>query len=219
MKDRMAKPWYKIEDEMDSHYIYYVPASHLRHVSRLRVSPHFPRCARRPETYWGFDCPTKLWPAYESNEIVMGNNHFPPAYRAKSIPGLISTDTPKGWWFPYLLKNAFQNIWGNGIFIAEKNDSKWFCLFTITKFPVCPWDYFLWTLHWCGLSMGTYWHTNFGTPMSHGCVNMRTDEAKWIFRWDHTGLGIRLSGEERGYGDTCHRHLTPIRLYNSLPTR
>jgi len=30
---------------------------------------------------------------------------------------------------------------------------------------------------------GTYWHTNFGTRMSHGCINMRNDEAKWLFRW------------------------------------
>ena len=30
---------------------------------------------------------------------------------------------------------------------------------------------------------GTYWHDNFGTPMSHGCINMRTSEAKWLFRW------------------------------------
>ncbi|HSA99726.1 MAG TPA: L,D-transpeptidase [Anaerolineales bacterium] len=30
---------------------------------------------------------------------------------------------------------------------------------------------------------GTYWHDNFGTPMSRGCVNMRIDEAKWLFRW------------------------------------
>ncbi len=30
---------------------------------------------------------------------------------------------------------------------------------------------------------GTFWHDNFGTPMSHGCVNMRTTEARWLFRW------------------------------------
>lgn len=29
---------------------------------------------------------------------------------------------------------------------------------------------------------GTYWHSNFGTPMSHGCVNMRTEEAAWIYQ-------------------------------------
>ena len=28
---------------------------------------------------------------------------------------------------------------------------------------------------------GTYWHDFFGTPMSWGCVNMRTDEAAWIY--------------------------------------
>lgn len=30
---------------------------------------------------------------------------------------------------------------------------------------------------------GTYWHNNFGHPMSHGCVNMRTPDAEKIFYW------------------------------------
>jgi lipoprotein-anchoring transpeptidase ErfK/SrfK len=30
---------------------------------------------------------------------------------------------------------------------------------------------------------GTYWHQNFGTPMSHGCINMRVEEARWLYRW------------------------------------
>jgi hypothetical protein len=29
----------------------------------------------------------------------------------------------------------------------------------------------------------TYWHNNFGEPMSHGCVNVRPEDALWIFRW------------------------------------
>jgi len=29
----------------------------------------------------------------------------------------------------------------------------------------------------------TFWHNNYGVPMSHGCVNARPDDAKWIFRW------------------------------------
>lgn len=28
-----------------------------------------------------------------------------------------------------------------------------------------------------------YWHNNFGTPMSHGCVNMRTKDAQWLYEW------------------------------------
>ncbi len=29
----------------------------------------------------------------------------------------------------------------------------------------------------------TFWHNNFGVAMSHGCVNARPEDAKWIFRW------------------------------------
>ncbi|MBI3360271.1 MAG: L,D-transpeptidase [Chloroflexi bacterium] len=30
---------------------------------------------------------------------------------------------------------------------------------------------------------GTYWHNNFGTPMSHGCINLPPAAAQWVFRW------------------------------------
>jgi len=35
---------------------------------------------------------------------------------------------------------------------------------------------------------GTYWHDNFGHPMSHGCVNMKTEEAEKIFYWANPEL-------------------------------
>jgi len=35
---------------------------------------------------------------------------------------------------------------------------------------------------------GTYWHSNFGQPMSHGCVNLRTEDAKWLFNWADPSL-------------------------------
>lgn len=31
----------------------------------------------------------------------------------------------------------------------------------------------------------TFWHNNFGEPMSNGCVNCAPDDAKWIYRWTH----------------------------------
>jgi LysM repeat protein len=37
---------------------------------------------------------------------------------------------------------------------------------------------------------GTYWHNNFGTPMSHGCVNMPTPEAQWAFNWSTYGTTV-----------------------------
>ncbi len=30
---------------------------------------------------------------------------------------------------------------------------------------------------------GAYWHRNFGTPVSHGCINLAVDHAKWLFNW------------------------------------
>ena len=39
---------------------------------------------------------------------------------------------------------------------------------------------------------GTYWHNNFGTPMSHGCVNLRTEEAGWLYNWASVGTLVNV---------------------------
>lgn len=39
---------------------------------------------------------------------------------------------------------------------------------------------------------GTYWHTNFGTPMSHGCVNMSTPDAQWLYNWSSIGTPVSV---------------------------
>lgn len=42
---------------------------------------------------------------------------------------------------------------------------------------------------------GTYWHNNFGVPMSHGCINMKTPEAGQIFQWAPVGTPITITGK------------------------
>jgi len=37
---------------------------------------------------------------------------------------------------------------------------------------------------------GTYWHNNFGRPMSHGCVNMRVGDARWLYQWASLGTPV-----------------------------
>ena len=37
---------------------------------------------------------------------------------------------------------------------------------------------------------GTYWHNNFGTPMSHGCVNLSVDDARWLYNWASVGTKV-----------------------------
>jgi lipoprotein-anchoring transpeptidase ErfK/SrfK len=39
---------------------------------------------------------------------------------------------------------------------------------------------------------GTYWHNNFGHPMSHGCVNMYTPDAEWLFYWASEGMLVNI---------------------------
>jgi len=36
----------------------------------------------------------------------------------------------------------------------------------------------------------TYWHNNYGEPMSHGCVNVAPEDAKWIFRWTQPAVSF-----------------------------
>ncbi len=37
-----------------------------------------------------------------------------------------------------------------------------------------------------------YWHNNFGQRMSHGCVNMRTSEAEWVYKWADVGTSVEI---------------------------
>jgi LysM repeat protein len=59
-------------------------------------------------------------------------------------------------------------------------------------------DYYLPNVPWVmyfyqGYSLhGTYWHHNWGHPMSHGCVNMPTDEALWLYDWAPVGTEVTV---------------------------
>jgi lipoprotein-anchoring transpeptidase ErfK/SrfK len=37
---------------------------------------------------------------------------------------------------------------------------------------------------------GAFWHNNFGTPVSHGCVNVAPNHAKRIFNWASVGTTV-----------------------------
>ncbi len=55
--------------------------------------------------------------------------------------------------------------------------------------PGVPWVMYFYK----GYSLhGTYWHNNFGQPMSHGCVNMPTGEAAWFYRWASIGTPVHV---------------------------
>jgi lipoprotein-anchoring transpeptidase ErfK/SrfK len=51
-----------------------------------------------------------------------------------------------------------------------------------------------WTMFFYGgyAIHGTYWHTNFGTPQSHGCINLSKSNAAWLYRWAPWGTQVKI---------------------------
>lgn len=39
---------------------------------------------------------------------------------------------------------------------------------------------------------GTWWHNNFGQPMSHGCVNLTNEDAKWFYDFASVGTPVHV---------------------------
>lgn len=48
---------------------------------------------------------------------------------------------------------------------------------------------------------GTFWHNDFGTRRSHGCVNVTPEDAKWIFRWSTPSISLDQSETRLNWPD------------------
>jgi hypothetical protein len=60
---------------------------------------------------------------------------------------------------------------------------------------------------------GAYWHDNFGHPMSHGCVNMRTEEVEQLFHWANP---VIVDGQHTVYADGENMG-TKVIIYGEAP--
>ncbi len=83
--------------------------------------------------------------------------------------GLPNTPTPAGQ-FRIWVKLRYDDMQGPGYYLADV--------------PYVMYFYGGYGLH------GTYWHDNFGTPMSHGCVNLSNADAQWLFNWASVGTKV-----------------------------
>ena len=98
--------------------------------------------------------------AYEGDEVV---NSFTVS------TGVYDTPTVTGEFHIYV-KVPMQDMSGPGYYL-----------------PDVPWVMFFYDEY--GFH-GTYWHNNFGTPMSRGCVNLRTEDAEWLYNWASVGTPV-----------------------------
>ena len=88
-------------------------------------------------------------------------------------------------------------IWGKFLYIKMEGGSKE--LNTYYYLPNVPYVMFFYNEDipaYRGFGIhGTYWHSNFGHPMSHGCINMKTEEAALLYAWANPNLGGKRSGK------------------------
>jgi hypothetical protein len=186
-----GEPWYRIYDDLTGNY--FVRAEHLRIIQLEELDPI------RPEIPWEekrieVNLTTQVLTAYEYDKAVYQTNVSSGLYTGRRDPKEISTVTPVGE-FNIREKMPAKHM-GNGNLFAGSDDY---------ELPGVSWTAFFTEV---GHAFhGTYWHDNFGTPMSHGCVNMRTEEARWLFRWSYPTFDYS-EGKiyRRGFG-------TPIKIF------
>lgn len=163
-----GQPWYCLWDDL-LHIYYWVPAHHVRLIPERELTPLSPDVPPE-EKRIVVDLTTQTLRAYEGREVVLETTISSGIPNDGPTPNGIPTKTPTGR-FRIYIKTPSRHM-GDGNLATS---------LTAYELPGVPWVSFF---HFTGVSFhGTYWHDNFGTPMSHGCVNMRTEEAKWLYRW------------------------------------
>lgn len=181
-----GRDWYKLTSELwDTDY--FVPRALMRKVDDRELEPISPDVPPE-EKHIVVRLDQQTLTAYEGDEIVMHTTISSGLRVLTPGPNGIPTETPKGN-FAIEVKLPSKHM-GQGRLTDSLDD---YVLLGV------PWTSFF---HHTGVAFhGTYWHNNFGSPMSHGCINMRNHEANWLFRWTNplTPPGI---WEERGRGTT-----------------
>lgn len=176
--------WYQLTDDL-LHVRYNVPTRHVRLIAPRElssISPWIPPEEKRIEVSIEQQ---KLF-AFHGNQMVFSAVVSTGRPSKGASPNGIPTETPLGR-FRVVSKMPSRHM-GDG---ELTDDIEAYELIGV------PWvSYF----HQTGVAFhGTYWHDNFGRTMSHGCVNMRVEDAKWLYRWT-TPVAAPNNWYRRGLG-------------------
>jgi hypothetical protein len=179
-----GEPWYRIHDEL-LEFTYNVPAAHLRLIQPEEFAPISPDIDPWKK-HIEISISRQELIAFEDDQEVLRSRVSTGVPAWREIPGQIPTDTPTGRYHVFS-KMASKHM-GNGQVTAD---------IEAYELVGVPWTTFFVET---GVAIhGTYWHRNYGTPMSRGCINVPTDIAKWVFRWT-TPVTESDVWEQRGYG-------------------
>jgi len=164
-----GEPWYRVYDDLTG-FPYYIDPLHVRPIpleELTPITPEIPPEKKRIEV----DLTMQTLMAYEYEKQVFKTTISSGIPNGPRGADGLSTKTPSDHDYRILEKMPAKHM-GNGNLFADADDY---------ELPGVPWTCFF-TAQGHAFH-GTYWHENFGVPMSHGCINMRTEEAKWLFRW------------------------------------
>jgi lipoprotein-anchoring transpeptidase ErfK/SrfK len=106
-----------------------------------------------------------------TRQMVTAYEGTTPVRAVTASTGLPNTPTPVGQ-FRIWVKFRYDDMEGPGYYLRDV--------------PYTMYFHGGYGLH------GTYWHSNFGRPMSHGCVNLPTPEAEWLFHWAEVGTLVNV---------------------------
>lgn len=167
-KGPTGENWYRVYDDLTG-FPYHIDPMHVRPFALeelAAISPNVEPHLKKIEV----NLTTQRLHAWEDGKEVFTNTISSGIPNGPRGADGLTTKTPQGT-FNILDKMPAKHM-GNGNLFADADDY---------ELPGVPWTSFFTTqghaFH------GTYWHQNFGTPMSHGCINMRTEDAKWLFLW------------------------------------
>jgi hypothetical protein len=160
--------WYRLTDDLLNFHSY-VPAAHLSPIPWQEyspISPSIPAEQKRIEV----SIDEQTLTAYENEKIVLHTKVSTGLHSEGQTPNGLPTDTPTGY-FRVQTKMPSRHM-GDGELTDELE---------AYELLGVPWVSFF---HKDGIALhGTYWHNNFGRRMSHGCINLRVEDARFIYRW------------------------------------
>lgn len=168
-------PWYRLVDSYNREY--YARAEHLRPIKAEEIEP-IARDVPPEEKRIAVSISKQQLTAFEGDRIVLDTRISSGVRQEEELKeGEVSSDTPIGN-FRITVKAFFRHMGGTQM--TSDLDYR--------TYPGVPWVGFF---HHDGYAFhGTYWHYNFGVRMSGGCINMKTDEALWLFRWSDPVITI-----------------------------
>jgi lipoprotein-anchoring transpeptidase ErfK/SrfK len=175
--DADGRAWYTILDDR-LHYKFHARAEHLRPFTPQELeplSPDVPPESKRIEV----DLTEQTVTAFESEQPVFTATVSGGWVRNDRKPGEGRTVTPIGR-FRVFEKVPSRHM-GNGRLTANPD---------AYELPGVPFVSFF---HIWGTAFhGAYWHNDYGRPNSQGCLNMRPDEARWLYRWIHPSVANEM---------------------------